>query len=544
MSLFDLLLATKFSIGPVGPMSEGDTEGKIDAAAKNGSLDVLNLLPGPWDEVKAKGRHEQAELLHQVGQLFQTGTDVFQFARWQQEHGDAGLSSNIIVPMILGVGVGTSREFEVKSRVILAHPDDCERIARTHVRKEGNFEAVLYDSIIATTDDDHWRRQRKHLSETFMPLSSLASILPVSLARAKLCASKLLDTVKENGEAVDMSDFLLHEAQAQLQLALLGASEELMESTNEDIRSTFMGDLDKGKVGALGDAMKALMKVAETDQSLALPSDDKPVRGPLSRAVQTSGMAAQTNYGNMLLILFAGHDTTGHTMTWLLFEVARHPEIQRSLLKEVDEFFAELGDRDPTYRDLGKLPLLDRCITETLRMWPAVASGTYRKLLFDDTVIGPNGKNVTLPKGTFVNIVNWSRHRNPDLWGPDANQFNPYRDFKPQEMASVARPGSAMNIQSERFSPFAHAPRGCLGRNFAQMEMRLILPYLFKQFEFSLGSAYERLAGVELGATPGLNEFRGINRATMGPMDLERSQATTLGERHLYALKLNARPRA
>merc|ERR1719253_1412614 len=98
--------------------------------------------------------------------------------------------------------------------------------------------------------------------------------------------------------------------------------------------------------------MKALMKVAETDQSLALPSDDKPVRGPLSRAVQTSGMAAQTNYGNMLLILFAGHDTTGHTMTWLLFELARNPHLQEELHQEVDQFFRKIGGRDPEYRDL------------------------------------------------------------------------------------------------------------------------------------------------------------------------------------------------
>merc|ERR1740138_627805 len=101
--------------------------------------------------------------------------------------------------------------------------------------------------------------------------------------------------------------------------------------------------------------MKGLMQVAATDESLSLPSDGRPVQGPLSRAVKTGDLPASTNYGNMLLILFAGHDTTGHTMTWLLFELARNPKIQAELHKEVDEFFKALGGRDPEYRDLSKL---------------------------------------------------------------------------------------------------------------------------------------------------------------------------------------------
>lgn len=478
-----------------------------------------------------------------VGYAAASGSDVFQFAKWQQQHGGRGLSSNIIIPVVLGTGTGNDRQFGLQGRVVLGDPVDAERISRTHVRKEGNFEVALYDSIIATTDNDYWQKQRQHLAEAFLPLSSLAEIMPVSLARAKHCAARLAES-SANGSVVDMSDFLLHEAQAQLQLALLGAPEQLMNSTNTDIRAAFIGDLENGRIGALGDAMKSLMKVAETDRTLALPTDENPVRGPLSRAVQTSDMPVQTNYGNMLLILFAGHDTTGHTMTWLLFELARHPEIQQRLHKETDDFFAALGGRDPTYRDLAQLDLLDRCVTETLRMWPAVANGTFRQLQFADTVTGPDGAPVSLPRGTFVNIVNWSRHRNPDLWGSDVDEFNPYRDFQAEELAKVGCAMAGANVQSERFSPFAHAPRGCLGRNFAQMEMRLILLYLLQRFDFSLAPPYDQLMTSKLGATPDVHEFRGINRATMGPMDLEHSTQKSWGTRHVYALKMHAKPRA
>ena len=121
------------------------------------------------------------------------------------------------------------------------------------------------------------------------------------------------------------------------------------------------------------------------------------------------------------------------------------------------------------YEDLQHLPLLDRCITETLRLWPAVASGTFRQLQFADHLTGPKQKPVTLPTGSLVQIVNWSRHRNPALWGTDVDVFNPSRHFEAEELTHVGCPMAARNPQSERFSPFAHNPRSCLGKNFAQV---------------------------------------------------------------------------
>jgi len=413
------------------------------------------------------------------------------------------------------------------------------------VRKEGNFKAVLYNSLIATDDNEHWKKQRRALADVFMPLSSLAEILPVSRSRAKHCAARLAELSAQGTVPVDMSDFLLHEAQAQLQLALLGCSEQLMEATNEDVRAAFMGDVKNGKVGALGGAMKDIMKHAGEDRSLAAPGDDRPIKGPLSRGVQKSDLSPSDDYGNMLLILFAGHDTTGHTMTWLMMELARNLSLQHRVQAGVDAWFTELGDRDPNYRDLAspKLDLLDRCVTETLRLWPAVPNGTFRQLQFADTVKGARGEEVMLPKGTPVQIVNWPRHRNADLWGPDVNEFNPERAFTDEELARVGAPRAAMNPQSMRFSPFAHNPRSCLGKNFAQMEMRLIIAYLLKDFDFSLAAPYDKLINMENKVAPNTDEFRGVNRATMGPMDLENSQQCSWGVRHQYALKLHPKPR-
>eukprot|EP00931_Biecheleriopsis_adriatica_P060417 TRINITY_DN36287_c0_g1_i1.p1 TRINITY_DN36287_c0_g1~~TRINITY_DN36287_c0_g1_i1.p1 ORF type:complete len:598 (-),score=109.80 TRINITY_DN36287_c0_g1_i1:197-1990(-) len=544
MTVYELLLLR--SGEPLG----GNLEKLLDVAEAEGRLTAAEVLPGPWQD--AKTRKAKIELLR-VDQLAQQqGIHTQLYAEYQQRYGENGLGSNIAVPVVVvhsntakaetdAASKGSGDVIRVACRVILADPADAARIARIHVRKEPNFGGFL-DSVISTTDNEHWREQRRHLSEAFLPLSTLAQVLPVSLARAKACVARLGELAE--GGPVDMSDFLLHEAQAQLQLALLGAPESLMEATNSNLRRTFMMH-PEAQPGALSEAMKTLLQRAKEDTTLGLPSDGCPVRGPLSRALQTGDFPTSTDYGNMLIILFAGHDTTGHTMTWLLFELARNPEIQSRVQRELDSFFTGLGGRDPSYQDLSRLEYLDRCITETLRLWPAVANGTFRQLQFGDHVFGPQGKEVFLPKGTLVNIVNWSRHRNPALWGADADSFNPSRNFQQHELTHVGCPMAAANPESQRFSPFAHNPRSCLGKNFAQMEMRLILSYLLSNFDFALASPYDSFKDSTLTAScTDVDRFRGVNRGgTMGPLDLEKGGIVRKDQNYLVALKLSANPR-
>ena len=150
------------------------------------------------------------------------------------------------------------------------------------------------------------------------------------------------------------------------------------------------------------------------------------------------------------------------------------------------------------------------------------------------------GKPVLLKKGTVVQVATWPRHRNPELWGADVDQFKPHRDFSADELMHVGCPAAAKNPQSSRFSPFAHNPRSCLGRNFAQMEMRLIVLYLVRDYGFALAPPYDKLAG---DATPNASfaetgQFRGVNLATMGPMDMEGGFPTKWGGFPNYGMKL------
>ena len=195
-------------------------------------------------------------------------------------------------------------------------------------------------------------------------------------------------------------------------------------------------------------------------------------------------------------------------MTWLAYEMARHPQLQARLHAEVDAMFDAIGDRDMTFADCKRMPFLTQCVMETLRKWTAVPNGTFRELQYDEHVTGVGGRKVLLEKGTYVQVdsalarglsvslppspakapcvdgvvwpshpparawqvVNWTRQRNPTLW-EDPEAFNPDRAWAADEIWNN-RGFAATNPATKRFSPFTYAPRHCLGMNFAQMEMR------------------------------------------------------------------------
>ena len=402
--------------------------------------------------------------------------------------------SNICLPLL---HQWLSTEKEGKSRidnlVIINHPDDAERICKDHVKKAPIFKSFLYDSIISTTDNEDWQSQRGDMNIAFIPKLSLKKVFPISQKRALQCAELLQEKSNHYTEPVNMSEFFLHETQAQLQLGMFGFSDEFQEKTNKKIRDAFSG--------------KGLEYTDEfSDQAL---QETQTSKGPLSKLFDLSEDEYK-NKGNMLIFAFAGHDTTGHTLTWLLYELCKHPKYKQELIKEVDAYW--LKHDEESYDTFNELPFMTKCITETLRLWPALANGTYRELEHDETITGIDGNPVKVKKGTYCQIMNWTRHRNPELWGKDADTFNPHREFKDSEIWAHEGFGT-YNVSSDRYSPFTYGPRNCIGKNFSHMEMRLILLNLFKNYDFEL--SYDQLIKINY------SKYYGINLFTLGPTSIK-----------------------
>ena len=413
------------------------------------------------------------------------GRDHVLFTEFQKKYGN-GLRENIILPYV------DIENFTLTDLILVSDPDDCERIAKKHIQKMPNFKLLLHDSIISTTDNDHWKRQRFDLVEAFSPLE-LNEVLHISEERAKKCSNKIWNISKKGKEHVNISDFFLNETLAQLQLAMFGLSNEFQEDTNKKLRDAFGG---KGKGYTREYALRFLDEIKNT-------------KGPLSRCLNERVPDTETEaYGNALVLNFAGHDTTGHTLTWLIYELCKNQSFQKKLQREVDHFWITQKNTKINIKDFKRLPFMTRCITETLRLWTAVPNGTFRELIEDEQIKGKYNM-VNVPKGTYVQIFNYSRHLNPELWGEDVNDFNPEREFKGNEIWND-EVHAFYNPSTKRFSPFTYGPRDCIGKNFSQMEMRLILLHLIKDYHFILTESQNKTVLQDLG----------INKATLAPMDI------------------------
>ena len=395
------------------------------------------------------------------------------------------LSNNILIPFINDWNGNIS----IDNLVIINHPNDAQRLTETNIKKAPVFQNIIKDSIIATTDNDDWLSQRSDMNSLFM-YDNLKEIFTKSKERAKYCI-KLLSLRSNNyTKEIDMNDFFLNETQAQLQSALFGFDYKYIEKNNKKIRDVFIGRNSEYSEEFI---KMTLNKCTQSESKLSkyiTKNDDKDRMGT-----------------NILLFAFAGHDTTGHTLTWLLFELCRHPQYKQKLIEEIGEYWRR--HKEATYESLNELPFMSKCIFETLRLWPALANGTYRQLEKEEEIIGIDGKSVSIKKGTYIQVFNWIKHRNPNLWGDAANIFDPNREFNEDEVWD--KPFNLYHLESDRFSPFTYSPRNCLGKNFAHMEMRIILLNIFKNHDFVLTNEQKMIDEQNLSC----------NYFTMGPRDLK-----------------------
>eukprot|EP01052_Picozoa_sp_SAG31_P014480 SAG31_NODE_902_length_11133_cov_4.169386_4_plen_341_part_00 len=205
---------------------------------------------------------------------------------------------------------------------------------------------------------------------------------------------------------------------------------------------------------------------------------------------------AQSTLDTISSLVFAGHDTTANTLSWCCYELARNQEVQRKLQAELDGLESDLlvpkGHRQLEYADLAKLPYLTRVLHETLRLWPIVHYGSLRELQREARVCGMDGKQIVVPAGTQVQLPPFALHHSEMLWGPTASDFDPDRDFADRELYGTDEATGApyglrgWNPKSSRFVPFQAAPRQCIGLNYAQMVMRLVLAALLRRYTMHL----------------------------------------------------------
>jgi len=166
--------------------------------------------------------------------------------------------------------------------------------------------------------------------------------------------------------------------------------------------------------------------------------------------------------------LIAGSDTTSNTSCALLFWCLNTPGVVAKLQKELDE--ALPSDTVPVFSQVRDLPYLDAVIKETMRIHSTSSLGLPRVVPAQGVTI--RGK--FFPGGTVLSVPSYTIHHSKEIWGPDAEEFNPDRWF------------NLTDRQKNAFIPFSYGPRSCVGRNVAEMELALIVATVFRRYEFEL----------------------------------------------------------
>ncbi|KAH7909501.1 cytochrome P450 [Hygrophoropsis aurantiaca] len=186
-------------------------------------------------------------------------------------------------------------------------------------------------------------------------------------------------------------------------------------------------------------------------------------------------------------LLVAGHDTTANSLTWLLYELSKHPEDQRRIRDEIAatrERMEARNDEDFSPADLDSMTFMNAAIKEVLRLHPIVPT-LVREADQDDVIplaipietkSGKVISEIPIVKGTPITASICTYNRLESVWGEDAAEWNPNRFVESRERTTV---GIFANLMT-----FSAGIRGCIGWRFAVLEMQAVLAELIETFDF------------------------------------------------------------
>jgi cytochrome P450 / NADPH-cytochrome P450 reductase len=165
--------------------------------------------------------------------------------------------------------------------------------------------------------------------------------------------------------------------------------------------------------------------------------------------------------------LIAGHETTSGLLSCTLYALLKHPEVLKKAYEEVDRVFGPDVNAKPTFQQVTQLTYITQVLKEALRLWPPAPA--YGIAPFADEVIGGEYR---LKKNIFITVLVLALHRDPSVWGPNPDAFDP-ENFSRE--AEAARPVNA-------WKPFGNGQRACIGRGFAMHEAALAIGMILQRF--------------------------------------------------------------
>jgi cytochrome P450/NADPH-cytochrome P450 reductase len=167
--------------------------------------------------------------------------------------------------------------------------------------------------------------------------------------------------------------------------------------------------------------------------------------------------------------LIAGHETTSGLLSCTIYALLKHPDVLKRAYEEVDRVLGPDVNAKPTYQQVTQLTYITQVLKEALRLWPPAPA--YGISPLKDETLG--GGKYKLRKNTFITVLVMALHRDPSVWGPNPDAFDP-ENFSRE--AEAKRPVNA-------WKPFGNGQRACIGRGFAMHEAALAIGMILQRFK-------------------------------------------------------------
>ncbi|SJL11671.1 uncharacterized protein ARMOST_15077 [Armillaria ostoyae] len=378
---------------------------------------------------------------------------------------------------------------------------------------------------LVTVDDETHHRQRKIMNPAF----SLAQLQKAQVIFQQ-CSDKLVNGIQGSlartgtDDTINVLDWTSKAALDIIGLASFRTASQSNPTALELILVALIRMVPDSALGFLkmfstreirqlasvGNIAKTTAReVMASHDEVQTPEGDGDIVDMLARARFAGKIQDDEIEAQLMTFVVAGHETTSISLSWLLYELAEHPEHQSIIRAELKQS-----------NDYDSMPFLNAAIKESLRLHPN--SHTFiRTAPHDDVLPLSGGEELVIPKGQtlFCSAHLYNRHAFPmllqcefnltrtfsslpSLWGDDADEWNLSRFFDKTLPVSL---GVYANLMT-----FSTGPRSCIGWRFAVMEMQTILAKLILHFEFSLPE------GVEVQQFPGSpgESFTSVNSVT------------------------------
>uniref|UniRef100_A0A669B672 Cholesterol 24-hydroxylase n=1 Tax=Oreochromis niloticus TaxID=8128 RepID=A0A669B672_ORENI len=334
----------------------------------------------------------------------------------------------------------------------------------------------LGNGLVTARDHEKWYKQRRIMDPAFSSVY-LRGLMGTFNERAEKLMDKLADVADSKKEA-NMLHLVNCVTLDVIAKVAFGVDLDLLKNTllsechPKPVSLPFQfNPKNRGYINEVREACRLLRTTGAQwidERKTAMQNGDEVPKDILTQIIKTASQGCKDEefmLDNFVTFFIAGQETTANQLAFCIMELGRHPDILEKAKKEVDDVIGM--KHEISYDDLGKLVYLSQVLKETLRMYPT-APGTSRHIAEDIVIDGihiPGGINAlfnSYVSGRLDKFFKDPLRFDPDRFHPDASK--PYYCYY----------------------PFSLGPRSCLGKNFAQMEAKVVMAKLLQRFDFTL----------------------------------------------------------